>query len=814
MNVLLITQEPPLRDDEIVSGNAVRTKQIRSALDAAGHETHQVWLAGPDTDRAGVKASTFRNHDDLQGILLGKKPDAIIVSYWELLGLLPHDNTVPVVLDYVAPRPLEELFESPSTVNASLRRLRNNLGRVDLVLVGNRRQRHLMINTLIESGFDLRNNDPVRIVPLGAEIAAAPETGPEGGKWLFVSGGVSWPWRDSGSYQAELERFAREHAPEMQWVHFGGGYRWHKDHAGAGQPGDNGETTAVEVRALEPYRRFSEFLSRQAHVGVELAEWNIEREYSQSFRSLEFLRHGLPLLCNRYLPIAGLVERFDAGWIVDDPESLRACLEQIVSRPDEWKKKSANAQRLVTEALEPDRSVAPLLRWLESRPARAERLEPEILSRSLDPVIGIPPIRERLKRQLMLAKTVMIRKLLRAETGSGVVFVTRGDLFPPDHGAAVRTVESARAIARRNVRVGIVTDDRSRWFEVTPDGIHPRRYPFWTRLLSLPGPVAKLLHFSKDLPYSNSFLYLPLTDGSFFWRSLAVSRDLHAGVLQAEFPAYALPCIEAREVLGCSVVLVEHNVEYERIRAQVPELSPEQYENLKAIEINLCNRSDAVVCVSANDRQKLAEDGVHPDLLHTVPHGVNLEPFDSPEVMDARARYGIPEHCPLLVYHGTYTYPPNREALQIFADILLPGLEEKGLVCHLLAIGKDPPSASPHPRIHLTGSVEHLAPWLKAADLAVVPLVDGGGTRMKIIDCFAARLPVVSTSKGIEGIPVEPGIQAIVLDDWDRFMTAIVGLWNRPDEAKALARAGRAMADGLDWGAAAGKYLALYSALR
>jgi glycosyltransferase involved in cell wall biosynthesis len=348
---------------------------------------------------------------------------------------------------------------------------------------------------------------------------------------------------------------------------------------------------------------------------------------------------------------------------------------------------------------------------------------------------------------------------------------------------------------------------------VTADGIHPRKYPFWTRLVSLPGPVSKLLHFSKDLPYSNSFLYLPMTDGSFFWRTLAVSRVLNAGVLQAEFPAYALPCVQAREILGTPVVLVQHNVEYDRIKAQVPELSPEQYQNLKTIEIDLCNRSDAVVCVSGNDRQKLAEDGVHPDLLHTVPHGVNLDEFDSDAVEDVRGAYGIPPESPLLVYHGTYTYPPNREALQIFADTLLPGLEQRGLKCHLLAIGKDAPSSSPHPRIHLTGSVEKLSPWLKAADIAVVPLVDGGGTRMKIIDCFAASLPVVSTSKGIEGIPVEPGKQAIVLDEWESFMSAIADLWNDPAEAKKLAAAGRAMADQLDWGAAADKYRSIYTAI-
>ena len=804
MKILLITQEPPLLNEEIVSGNAIRSVQIRSALETAGHRVIQVWLgAGP---------SGFRNHDELQGILMKQEPDAVIVAYWELLGLLPHEISIPVVLDYVAPRSLEELYESPATVQASLRRLTNNLRRCDLVLVGNPLQRHLLINTMIGASFDLRGADPIRVVPLGAEIAGPPQSDPAQDQWLFVSGGVSWPWRTSESYHSELETFAAGNHSSVRLVHFGGSYRWHDHAKEADGTGSGSEQGPVQIRALEPYRQFSEFLTQNAHIGIELAEWNIEREYSQSFRSLEFLRHGLPLLCNRFLPLSRLVEQYDAGWIVDDPASLQPLLTRIISAPEEWKEKSGNARRLVSEALQPGLSVKPLLDWLES-PTRATRLEPAFTSREKPPVLGVPPLMERLRRQFGLARTVLLNRLFGQQRGPGVVFVTRGDLFPPDHGAAVRTVESARALARREIRVGIVTDDRSRWFEISPEGVSERKYPFWVRLLSLPGPVAKLLHFSKDLPYSNSFLYLPLTDGSFFWRTIAASRAVHAGVLQAEFPAYALPCIKARETLDCGVVLVEHNVEYDRIKAQVDELSTAQYENLKAIEIDLCNRSDAVVCVSDNDRQKLGEDGVHPDLLHTVPHGVDLAQFDSPSIADVRKKFDIPDGHPLLVYHGTYSYPPNREALQIFAEILLPGLEARGLECHLLAVGRNPPASSPHPRIHLTGSVDQVGPWLKAADLSVIPLVDGGGTRMKIIDCFAASLPVISTSKGIEGIPVVPGKQALVLDDWDAVMAAVIDLWEHPEKATNLAREGRKLADSLDWDAAAEKYMSIYSAL-
>jgi glycosyltransferase involved in cell wall biosynthesis len=322
--------------------------------------------------------------------------------------------------------------------------------------------------------------------------------------------------------------------------------------------------------------------------------------------------------------------------------------------------------------------------------------------------------------------------------------------------------------------------------------------------------LSKLLHFSKDIPLSNSFLYLPLSDGSFFFRTLYVARKIDAGILQAEFPAYARPCLKVRSVLGTQVVMVEHNVEYARLKAQIPELTDEQYERFKAIELALCNRVNAVICVSDNDRQVLAEDGVDPKRLHTIPHGVDLSSYARPARTGVREKFGIPPDAILLTYHGTFSYEPNREALSVFADELLPRLQKLGLSCHVLAIGRNPPPGSPHPGIHLTGSVENLAEWLKAADIAVVPLLEGGGTRMKIIDCFAASLPLISTSKGIEGIPVENGRDALVIDDWDEMAAAIVDLSNNPERAEALAENGHVLAKKLDWHVIARRYLDLY----
>ncbi len=222
--------------------------------------------------------------------------------------------------------------------------------------------------------------------------------------------------------------------------------------------------------------------------------------------------------------------------------------------PDEWKNRSENALRLVEEVLNPDKTVRPLLDWLET-PAKAPRL-PVIREPGRTRHPGYTPWPERLRRQARLFRRVVLGRLFRAgrtgRPGDNILIVTRSDLFPADHGAAVKIVETARGLSQHGRKVGIVSDDRSRWWLFENGHKQACRLPFWLRFLSLPRALSRLLHFSKELPESNSFLYLPLTDNSFFWHCLYAARKLNAGILQAEFPAYAKPCIEAREILECS----------------------------------------------------------------------------------------------------------------------------------------------------------------------------------------------------------------------------------------------------------------------
>jgi glycosyltransferase involved in cell wall biosynthesis len=230
------------------------------------------------------------------------------------------------------------------------------------------------------------------------------------------------------------------------------------------------------------------------------------------------------------------------------------------------------------------------------------------------------------------------------------------------------------------------------------------------------------------------------------------------------------------------------------------------------VEILLCNRVDKVITVSQRDKDRLAADGVEDRKIHVIPHGVDLEQFDHAQPLDVRERFHIPAERPLLVYHGIYLYPPNLEAMQVMASEILPRLHARGIKPKVLAIGANAPAKPVHEDIIFTGPVASIAPYLLAADIAVVPLQKGGGTRMKVLDYFAARLPVVSTTKGVEGIPVENGVQAVIEDDYDRFARAVADLANDSSRAREVGARGRAFVEKLDWKTITGRYLQLIDA--
>jgi glycosyltransferase involved in cell wall biosynthesis len=175
---------------------------------------------------------------------------------------------------------------------------------------------------------------------------------------------------------------------------------------------------------------------------------------------------------------------------------------------------------------------------------------------------------------------------------------------------------------------------------------------------------------------------------------------------------------------------------------------------------------DAVIVCSDTDRARLGVDNAV-----VIPNG--YEPPDPlPSRPDGRAapRFTMVARC---------TYGPNIDAAWFFADSVFPRIRATLPDAEFRIVGAFDfrlAELTTRPGVTLTGEVPDPAPELAATDVVVTPVRFGSGTRIKVIEAFAHRIPVVSTTLGCEGLGVVDGVHALVADDAARFATACTRL--------------------------------------
>jgi glycosyltransferase involved in cell wall biosynthesis len=149
----------------------------------------------------------------------------------------------------------------------------------------------------------------------------------------------------------------------------------------------------------------------------------------------------------------------------------------------------------------------------------------------------------------------------------------------------------------------------------------------------------------------------------------------------------------------------------------------------------------------------------------------------------------------VVVFSGNMEYHPNLGAVRFFRTEVWPLLRERwpGLVWRL--VGKNPGAVSRFtsgdPRIEVTGPVDDAVRELARARVAVVPLLAGSGTRLKILEAWAAGLPVVSTTLGAEGLPVRDGEELLLADGGPAFAAAVTRVLESTNLRRQLGQTGR-----------------------
>ena len=203
-----------------------------------------------------------------------------------------------------------------------------------------------------------------------------------------------------------------------------------------------------------------------------------------------------------------------------------------------------------------------------------------------------------------------------------------------------------------------------------------------------------------------------------------------------------------------------------------------------ALEHRWLPQFDDLLVTSAQDAQRVR--GMAPGLSPIV--YPNALPEMPPPVRAERNE---------IAFSGNLEYQPNVSAVRFFRERVWPSLRGSNPDLAWRIIGKNPQAirsiAGDDPRIIITGPVEDAVVELAAAKIAVVPVLAGSGTRIKILEAWAAGTPVVSTPIGAEGLDCVDQEHLLIADTAARFAAAIQRLLDSTDERLRIGAAGRCL---------------------
>lgn len=230
------------------------------------------------------------------------------------------------------------------------------------------------------------------------------------------------------------------------------------------------------------------------------------------------------------------------------------------------------------------------------------------------------------------------------------------------------------------------------------------------------------------------------------------------------------------------VIYNSHNLE-SAFRHQIGDADAGEAERLRRFERELLRRSAESWMCSQADLQGARELCPEAQLRYV------------PNVVDAAAIEPVAELSPerVALFVATFTYEPNRAGLRWLLDEVFPKVWAELPDVQLTLIGRGlDKQPSQDPRVRALGFVEDLRPYYAGARCAVVPLLQGGGTPLKLVEALAHGLPVVATPLAAKGLDVTDGLDCLIAPDAEAFAAALVRVLR--DGAGELGRRGRSLA--------------------
>lgn len=375
-----------------------------------------------------------------------------------------------------------------------------------------------------------------------------------------------------------------------------------------------------------------------------------------------------------------------------------------------------------------------------------------------------------------------------------LVFVSTRFLFPADSGGKIRTSQILRGLKGGAFRIRLVMPCdaglRERFAENISsvcDELVPWTEKTSSRIATL---LKRILWLFRRVP-------IPVMSDWSREAQLVIEEELgrDPDIVVFDFPHSA---ILAPDGMVCPSIMFTHNIEAEIFKRhwQVAK-SPvhrwiwkDQYRKMLRFERNALQAFDTTIAVSERDcRFFSAEYDVRQ--CRAIPTGVDTEFFTYKPPLDERQ----------VVFCGSMDWMANIDGIEFFHELVWPQIKRRVPEARMKVVGRTPPVSmirsigGQSPEWEFTGFVDDVREHVAGSAVFVIPLRVGGGTRIKAFEAMAMGCPVVSTSIGVEGLPVEDGVHYLNADAAEDFAECVTSLLRDERKRQQISESARRFVD-------------------
>ena len=366
-----------------------------------------------------------------------------------------------------------------------------------------------------------------------------------------------------------------------------------------------------------------------------------------------------------------------------------------------------------------------------------------------------------------------------------ILFLQKRPLFPANTGGKIRTLNVLRHLARWHEITYLcnIQDDEQQYVDSRRElGLRVECVPWReTRRQTVAFHLELAGNLCSPYPYSVSKDF----DKRLRARAAQLIDDESYDLIVCDFVQMARNCMGLATI---PKILFQHNVEaqiFDRHARHDKGLVRRRFMALQSTKMRRFESAagrtfDAVVAVSALDEQKFREDYGWQH-VRTIDTAVDTAYFHPSHV---------PEQPGRVVFIGSMDWLPNQDGVTDFVATVWPRIRAAYPAAEFRIVGRNPTEGvrrlGNQPGVVVEGTVPDIRPHLAAAQVCVVPLRIGGGTRLKIYEAMAMGKAVVSSSVGAEGLPLQSGEHLVIADGAAAMATAIVRLLESDSERSRL----------------------------